>query len=412
MRRVVITGIGVITPVGNSTEAFWDSLVNGRSGIGEITHFDTTDYKIKLAAEVKNFNPLDYYEKPTEVKRADPFTHFAVAAATEAVKDSGLLDFDADRTRIGVYVGSGIGGMQTFVNNTLTLDRRGPNRVSPLFVPMMISNMAAGAISIRYGLKGPTLPTVTACATSAHEVGEAFHAIKDGYADAILAGGAESAIEPLSIAGFMNCKALSESADPNRASIPFDAERNGFVMGEGSAILVLEELEHARSRGAKIYAEIVGYGNTADAYHMTSPDPDATGSANCIRIAAEEAGITGDEEIYVNAHGTSTHLNDMTETRAYKAVFGDKAYKMHFDSTKSMTGHMLGATGAVEAAACALALRDGIVPPTINYKVPDPECDLNYTPGVAVKADLKFALSTNLGFGGHNACLAFKKYEA
>ncbi|MGM9681519.1 MAG: beta-ketoacyl-ACP synthase II [Eubacteriales bacterium] len=411
MRRVVITGIGVISPVGNSTEAFWDSLVNGRSGIGEITHFDTTDYKIKLAAEVKNFNPLDYYEKPTEGKRADPFTHFAVAAATEAITDSGLLESNPDRTRIGVYVGSGIGGMQTFVNNTLTLDKRGPGRVSPLFVPMMISNMAAGAISIRYGLKGPTLPTVTACATSAHEVGEAFHAIKGGYADAILAGGAESAIEPLSIAGFMNCKALSESTDPDRASIPFDAERNGFVMGEGSAILVLEELEHAKARGAKIYAEIVGYGNTADAYHMTSPDPEATGSANCIRIAAEEAGITGDEEIYVNAHGTSTHLNDMTETRAYKAVFGDKAYKMHFDSTKSMTGHMLGATGAVEAAVCALALRDGIVPPTINYKVPDPECDLNYTPGTAVKADLKYALSTNLGFGGHNACLAFKKYE-
>jgi 3-oxoacyl-[acyl-carrier-protein] synthase II len=252
---------------------------------------------------------------------------------------------------------------------------------------------------------------VTACATSAHEIGEAFHAIKDGYADAILAGGAESCIEPLAVAGFINCKALSESTDPSRASIPFDAERHGFVMGEGAAILVLEEYEQALSRGAKIYAEVVGYGNTADAYHITSPDPEAEGSAACIRLAAQEAGITGDEEIYVNAHGTSTHLNDLTETRAYKRVFGEKTYKFHFDSTKSMTGHMLGATGAVEAAACALALRDGIVPPTINYKVPDPECDLNYTPGTAVKADLQFALSTNLGFGGHNACLAFKKFD-
>lgn len=412
MHRVVITGIGVITPVGNNTPDFWDSLVNGRTGIGEITHFDTADYKIKLAAEVKGFDPMNYYEKPTEVKRADPFTHFAIAAAAEAIEDSKLLEGEnVNKSRIGVYVGSGIGGMQTFVNNTLTLDQRGPNRVSPLFVPMMISNMAAGSISIRYGLKGPTLPTVTACATSAHEIGEAFHAIKAGYADAILAGGAESAIEPLSIAGFMNCKALSEATDPARASIPFDKERNGFVMGEGAAILVLEEYEHAMARDAKIYAEIVGYGNTADAYHITSPDPDAAGSAECIRIAAEEGGITGDEEIYVNAHGTSTHLNDMIETKAYKAVFGEKAYKMHFDSTKSMTGHMLGATGAVEAAACALALRDGIVPPTVGYSEPDPECDLDYTPGKAVKADLQFALSTNLGFGGHNACLAFKKFE-
>ena len=322
-----------------------------------------------------------------------------------------VLASGIDPFRLGVYVSSGIGGMQTFVNETLTLDKKGPGRVSPLFVPKMISNMAAGMIAIRNGAKGPTLPVVTACATSAHAIGEAYRTIKHGYADAIIAGGAEAAIMPLAIAGFTNCKALHEGDDPTAASIPFDARRSGFVMGDGSGVLVLEEYDRAIARGAKIYAEIVGYGNTCDAYHMTSPAPDAEGAAAAIRLAVEEAGVKTEDaaKIYVNAHGTSTGMNDKTETRAFKRVFGEAAYDLHISSTKSMTGHMLGATGAVEAIASALALRDGIVPPTVGYKEADPECDLNYTPNEAVKADLAYAISTNLGFGGHNAALVLKK---
>ncbi len=409
MARVVITGVGVISPVGNDKNTFWDSLANGKSGIGEITRFDTTDYKVKLAAEVKGFDPKMLYERAADVRRADPFTHYAIAASDEAIRDSGILESGIDPFRFGVYVGSGIGGMQTFVTETLALDQKGPTRVSPLFVPKMISNMAAGMIAIRHNCKGPTLPVVTACATSAHALGEAYRAIKHGYADAIIAGGAESAIEPLAIAGFTNCKALHEGTDPNAASIPFDARRSGFVMGDGSGILVLEEYERAVARGAHIYAEIVGYGNTCDAYHMTSPAPDAEGAIAAIKMAVDEAGVKGGEVIYVNAHGTSTHLNDKTETIAFKSVFGENAYKLHISSTKSMTGHMLGATGAIEAIASAMALENGIVPPTINYKEADPECDLNYTPNTAVKADLEYAISTNLGFGGHNACLVLKK---
>lgn len=410
MNRVVITGLGVISPVGNRVPAFWQSLCNGVCGIGEITRFDTTDYKAKLAAEVKDFDPKLYFESVTEARRTDLYTQYAVAAATEAMEDSGLMGH-CDPHRVGVYVGSGIGGMQTFVAETNKLNERGPSRVSPLFIPMMISNMAAGTISIRYGLKGPTLPVVTACATSANTVGEAYRAIKHGYADAIVAGGAEATITPLAVAGFTNCKALSESTDPAAASLPFDARRGGFVMGEGAAMLILENYDHAVARGAKIYAEICGYGNTADAYHMTSPDPSAEGAAGAIRLAVEEAGIAVEDApaVYVNAHGTGTAINDKTETAAFKQVFGEHAYDLHISSTKSMTGHMLGATGAAEAIASVLALRDGIIPPTVGLSVADPACDLNYTPGVAVKANITAALSTSLGFGGHNACLAFRK---
>ena len=411
MRRVVITGIGVLSPVGNDAATFWDSLTAGKCGIGPITRFDTTDYKVKLAAEVKDFDPKALYDSPAEVRRADNYTHYAIAASDEAVKDSKILDSGIDPFRLGVYVSSGIGGMQTFVNETLALDKKGPGRVSPLFVPKMISNMAAGMIAIRNGAKGPTLPVVTACATSAHAIGEAYRAIKHGYADAIIAGGAESAIEPLAIAGFTNCKALHEGNDPTAASIPFDARRSGFVMGDGAGVLVLEDYDRAVARGAKIYAEVVGYGNTCDAYHMTSPAPDAEGSSAAIQMAVVEAGVKTEDaaKIYVNAHGTSTSMNDKTETLAFKKVFGDNAPALHISSTKSMTGHMLGATGAVEAIASALALRDGIVPPTVGYKEADPECDLNYTPNTAVKADLEYAISTNLGFGGHNAALVLKK---
>ncbi len=415
MDRVVITGLGVVTPVGNCVADFWQNLCLGVCGIGPITRFDPADHKAKLAAEVKNFDPLTCFDSPTEVRRSDLFTQYAMAAATEAMEDSGLTasisEGKTDPHRVGVYVGSGIGGMSTFVSETLKLQERGPSRVSPLFIPMMIGNMAAGSISIRYGLKGPTLPVVTACATSSNTVGEAYRAIKHGYADAIVAGGAEATITPLAVAGFVNCKALCEGTDPAAASLPFDARRAGFVMGEGAGMLILESYEHAVARGAHIYAEICGYGNTADAYHMTSPDPSAEGAAGAIRQAMEEAGLFPAEatRIYINAHGTGTALNDKTETAALKQVFGAHAYDLHISSTKSMTGHMLGATGAVEAVASVLALRDGIVPPTIHLTVPDPDCDLNYTPGVAVRADLRAAVSTSLGFGGHNAALAFKK---
>lgn len=410
IHRVAVTGLGVISPVGNDTATFWQSLREGVCGIGPITRFDTADYKAKLAAEVKNFDPTRYFDSLPEARRSDLFTQYALAAAAEAMSDSDLAGH-CDPHRVGVYVGSGIGGMATFVTETNKLTERGPSRVSPLFIPMMISNMAAGAISIRYGLKGPTLPVVTACATSSNTIGEAYRAIRHGYADAILAGGAEATILPLAVAGFTNCKALSESTDPAAASLPFDARRGGFVMGEGAAMLVLESYDHALARGARIYAEVVGYGNTADAYHMTSPDPSAEGAAEAIRLAMAEAGLTAAqaETIYVNAHGTGTAMNDKTETAALKQVFGEAAYRLHISSTKSMTGHMLGATGAVEAVASVLALRDGIIPPTLGLSVPDPDCDLNYTPGVAVSAPLTAALSTSLGFGGHNACLAFRK---
>ncbi|MDD4773806.1 MAG: beta-ketoacyl-ACP synthase II [Eubacteriales bacterium] len=411
MRRVVITGMGVVSPVGNDIATFFDNLIHGVSGIGLINRFDTADFKVKIAAEVKDFDVLSCYESNSEAKKFDRFTHYAMGAAAQAMADSGLCEAAINHKRLGVYVGSGIGGMDSFVNETYKLRDRGPSRVSPFFIPMMISNMASGSIAIRYNARGPTLTSVTACATSTNAIGEAYRAIKHDYADMIIAGGTESAVHPLAVAGFMNSRALSEEQDPAKASIPLDLRRNGFVIGEGAGILILEEYEHAVNRGSVIYAEVCGYGNTCDAFHITAPDPDATGSSEAIILAKNEARITGDEKIYINAHGTSTPLNDKTETTAMKKAFGDSAYKLAVSSTKSMTGHMLGAAGAVEAIASVMALKNGIIPPTIGYSVPDPECDLDYVPNKARRSAIEYALSTSLGFGGHNACVAFKKIE-
>ena len=409
MKRVAVTGIGAITPVGNSAAELWDSLKSGRCGIDFITKFDTSDLKVKIAAEVKNFSPENYVESKSEIRKLDMFALYALAAAKEAVDDSGIIG-TVDAERLGVYVGSGIGGMDTFVSETKQLLEKGPSRVSPHFIPKMIGNIASGNIAIKYGAKGVCLPIVTACATSNHSIGEAFHAIAHGYADAIIAGGSEAAINRLAVAGFTNCMALTKRDDPARASIPFDKERDGFVMGEGSGIIILEEYEHAVSRGAHIYAEICGYGNTCDAYHVTAPNPEAEGGAMAIRLAMQEAGLDGSEKIYVNAHGTSTPLNDKSETLAIKKAFGDKnARKLLISSTKSMTGHMLGAAGAVEAIACVKALEEEIIPPTIGYKVPDEECDLDYVPNTAREYGAEYAASVSLGFGGHNACVIFKK---
>ena len=412
MRRVVVTGIGAITPVGCDVDTFWNSLLEGRCGIDFISKFDTSDLQAKLAAEVKDFDAKKYFETPGEIRRTDDYIKFAVAAAEQAVEDSKIKESDIDATRFGCYLGSGMGGMGTFLSEADKLRARGVDRVSPFFIPMSIANMATGMVAIRHGAKGPSLPIVTACATSSNAVGEAYRTIKHGYADAIIAGGSEASINELAVAGFVNCKALSLSQDPNAASLPFDARRGGFVMGEGAAVLILEEYDRAVARGANIYAEVVGYGNTCDAYHITSPDPDAEGAINAIRLAKEEAGMTGDNQIYVNAHGTGTHMNDAMETTALKAVFGDDAYKLHISSTKSVTGHMLGAAGAIEAIASVLALKNGVVPPTINYKEKDEELDLDYTPNTPVKADLEYALSSSLGFGGHNACIALKRIDA
>ena len=409
MRKVVVTGMGAITPIGNDVATFWSSAVAGKNGIGPITRFDTTDFKAKLAAEVKGFDPNLYMEK-AELRKSDLFTQYGVAAAVQAVEDSGILGNVAPE-RFGVYLGSGIGGITTFTEEVIKLHDKGPRRVSPLFIPTMIANMAAGTVAIKFKAQGPCVPVTTACATGSTAIGEAYRAVKGGYADAVIAGGAEAAIGPVGVAGFINCMALSSSTDPAAASIPFDKRRNGFVMGEGSGILILEDYEHAKARGARIYAEICGYGSTCDAYHMTAPDPEAGGAARAIADAVKESGMEGETKVYFNAHGTSTPLNDKSETLAIKKAFGDNAYKILISSTKSMTGHMLGATGGVEAIASIMALREGIVPPTIGLKEPDPDCDLDYVPLVARKADINLALSVNLGFGGHNACLAFKKCE-
>lgn len=409
MNRVVITGMGAITPIGNDTNSFWQSLIAGKCGIDFITKFDTTDFKVKVAAEVKNFDPTEYIEK-SEVRKTDLFCQYAIAAAAQAMQDSGIKNTIAPE-RLGVYVGSGIGGMETFVAQCEKLSTSGAKRVSPFFIPMMIGNMATGMIAIRNNAQGPSLPVVTACATSTNAIGEAFHAIRYGYADAIIAGGAEAAINPLAVAGFTNIMALSSRNDPKSVCVPFDKRRDGFVMGEGAGIIIVEEYEHAKKRGAKIYAEIVGYGNTCDAYHITAPHPEGTGAANAIKLALAEANYNGEDSLYINAHGTSTTLNDKTETLAFKKALGDKAYDAYISSTKSMTGHMLGAAGAVEAIASALALKNGVVPPTIGYEEPDPDCDLNYVPNKAVKVQVEYAASTSLGFGGHNACLVLKKAE-
>ncbi len=407
MRRVVVTGMGAVTPVGNTLAEFWQSLIAGKCGIGEITRFDTADCKVKIAAEVKNFDPLLYIEK-TDVRKTDLYAQYAIAAATQAVEGSGIMG-KVEPRRFGVYFGSGIGGIDTFVNEDKKFMEGGPKKVSPFFIPMMIANIAAGKIAMKFQAQGPCLPVVTACATSSHEVGEAFRAIKYGYADAIIAGGSEAALTPIAIAGFTNCKALSTRNIPEEASIPFDARRDGFVMGEGAGALLLEDYEHAVARGAEIYAEICGYGNTCDAYHITAPHPEAAGSTEAIRLAAEEAGYSSGDRVYINAHGTSTPPNDRIETMAMKKAFGEEAYRMMISSTKSMTGHMLGAAGAVEAIASVMALHEGILPPTIGYREKDPECDLDYIPNQARKADVNLAFSSSMGFGGQNACVAFRK---
>ena len=414
MRRVVVTGMGAVTPLGNHLEETWNGMAEGRRGIDFITKFETGAYKVKVGAEVKNFDPLEHFEK-SEIRKNDLFTQYAVSAAEEAIRDSGLSAQPGEENispeRLGVYVGSGIGGINTIVTETNKLYGAG-KRVSPFMVPMMIGNMAAGTISIRCNAQGPTLPVVTACATSSHTVGEAFRAIKHGYADAILAGGAEAAVCPLAVSGFTSCMALTTNSDPTTACTPFDKRRSGFVIGEGAAVLVLEEYEHAKARGAHIYGEICGYGNTADAYHVTAPHPEGAGIIRAIRLALEEARETPELQgahTYINAHGTSTPLNDKTETMAFKTVFGENARSIAISSTKSMTGHMLGAAGAVEAIACLKALETDCVPPTIGYEEPDPDCDLSYTPNKAEHRELQTAVSTSLGFGGHNACLVFRK---
>ena len=413
-RRVVITGTGVITPVGNDVQTYWKNLLDAVCGIDVITSIPTDDLPVKIAGEVKDFNPADYEIEAPFARKQDKFTIYAVAAAWQAVKQSGLNsaeDGNIDPLRFGVYVGSGIGGFSTQMRETEKILNEGAKWVSPLFIPTMISNIAAGNIAIRNNACGPCLPVVTACATSTHAIGEAFRAIKHGYADAIIAGGSEAAVIPLAIAGFANAKALSRAEDPKHASLPFNKNRGGFVLAEGAAMLVLEEYEHAVARGAEIIAEVCGYGNTCDAHHVTAPRPDGVTQAAAIRQALDEAGYTPDDVLYINAHGTGTALNDVCETLAFKLALGEDAYKAHVSSTKGSTGHMLGAAGAVEAVASVLALKNGIVPPTANLDEIDPECDLNYTPNRPVEVPLTIAVSDSLGFGGHNGCVAFRKYE-
>ena len=413
-KRVVVTGLGVITPIGNNVETYWKNLLDGDCGIDYIKSIPTDDLPVKIAGEVKDFNPADYEIEAGFARKQDKFTIYAVAAAYQAVKQAGLSSSEEgniDPFRFGVYVGSGVGGFSTIMRESEKILKEGPKWVSPLFIPTMISNIAAGNIAIRNNACGPCLPVVTACATSTHAIGEAFRAIKHGYADAIIAGGTEAAVIPISIAGFANAKALSRAEDPKYASLPFNKNRGGFVMGEGAAMLILEEFEHAKARGAEIICEITGYGNTCDAYHVTAPRPDGKTQAAAISAALSEAGYTSDDVLYINAHGTGTALNDTSETAAFKIALGDDAYKAHISSTKGATGHLLGAAGATEAVASVLALKHGIVPPTINLDAKDPECDLNYTPNSPVKADLTLAISDSLGFGGHNGCIAFRKYE-
>ena len=410
IHRVVVTGMGAITPIGNCVEDFFDNVMAGKCGIDFINNFDTEAYHVKLAAQVKDFDPKNYMDVK-EAKRMDRFSQLAVAAAKEAVSDSGINLENTNMERFGVIVGSGIGAIDDIEKETITLRDKGPRRVNPLFIPMTITNMAAGNIAIQFGAKGVCTNVVTACATGSHSIGEAFRSIKHGYSDIIVAGGTEGSITPLAVAGFQALTALSTSKDPLRASIPFDKERDGFVMGEGAGILVLEEYEHALSRGAKIYAEIVGYGATCDAYHITAPSPDGDGGARAMKLAMEEAGITPKEVSYINAHGTSTPTNDRVETLAVKLAMGEYAYQVPVSSTKSMIGHLLGASGAVEAIICVKAITNSFIPATIGLVVPDEECDLDYVPGVGRNAKVTYAMSNSLGFGGHNATLLFKNME-
>ncbi|MDR3767444.1 MAG: beta-ketoacyl-ACP synthase II [Butyricicoccus sp.] len=408
MERVVITGMGAITPVGNDVASFWDSLKNGKCGIGPITKFDVSDFKVKLAAEVKDFDVTQYVDK-REARRMDLNCHFALAAAQQAVDQAGLKEGNFDPYRTGVIFGSGVGGLHVAEQEIPKLNEKGPSRVSPLCIPEMIANMAAAYISMRFGFKGENFCPVSACATGNHSIGEAMRAIRHGYQDVVLCGGTENGIIPISMAGFQNMKAVHMGEDPACASIPFDARRSGFVMGEGAGCLVLESLSHAQARGATILAEVAGYGASGDAYHITSPAPDGDAAAHAILSAITDAGLTPADVDYINAHGTSTPLNEKYETIAIKKAFGDQAYKVKISSTKSMTGHLLGGAAAVEAIACVCAIRDGIIPPTIGYQEPDPECDLDITPNKAVEMPVNVAISNSLGFGGHNATVLFKK---
>lgn len=408
MRRVAVTGLGIVSPLGNDVETFWNNLAAGKCGIGPITKFDTTDYKVKVAAEVRDYDAKPYFLNKSDFMHSDQYTRFAMGAATQAIEESGIVGTLPDE-RIGVYIGSGTGGIETLMDNHKKLLDGGPRKVSPFFIPMMITNMASGMVAIKYQFKNSAMPMVTACSSGTNAIGEAMRLIRHGYADAMIAGGAEATVNALACAGFAKMGALSFSEDPNHASIPFDKNRTGFVMGEGAGVIVLEEYEHAKARGAHIYAELAGYGSTCDAYHITSPDPEATQGARAISDALKEAHIDTDK-VYYNAHGTGTPLNDKCETLAVKKAFGEeRARKILISSTKSMTGHMLGAAGGVEAVASIKALETGIVPPTINLTEPDPECDLDYVPNKAREADLEAAVSTSLGFGGHNGTLAFIK---
>ena len=409
-RRVVITGLGAITPIGNNVNETWEGIENKKCGIDNISLFDSSNFKTSLCAEVKDYNPLDYFE-PKQAKRLDRSSQFALIAAREAVKNSGITLENTDFKKVGVFVSTGIGGLITIQSQCEVNYEKGNNRVSPMFIPMSIANMPAGNISIEFGFKGESMAIVTACSSSTHAIGESYKTIKHGYEDVVIAGGTEASICPVGIAGFENMKALCTSTDKNRASIPFDKERSGFVMGEGSGILVLEELEHAQKRNAKIYAEVIGFGSTSDAYHITSPCPDGEGGANAMIRAIKDAKIRSEDIDYINAHGTSTHLNDLTETMAIKTALGEASKKVMISSSKSNIGHLLGAAGAVEAIICTKAIEKGIVPPTINYIEKDEECDLDIVPNEPRKKDIKITMSNSLGFGGHNACIILKKWE-
>lgn len=410
MKRVVITGMGTINPIGHNVNETWESIKNKECGIQEISLIDSSTYKTKFDAEIKNYDPNEFFD-PKTAKRNDRYTQFGIIAAREAVKDSGITKENSDHSRIGTYFSSGIGGLTTIQEQCQIYFEKGNSRISPLFIPMGISNMAAGTIAIEHGFKGESMSIVTACASSAHAIGEAYRAIQLGEEDIILAGGSEASINEVALAGFENMKALTHATEVDRASIPFDAERSGFVMGEGAGAIILEELEHAKARGAKIYAELIGYGSTTDAYHITSPSPDGEGGANAMARALRNANIKPEEVDYINAHGTSTHLNDAIETKAIKATFGEHAKKLMVSSTKGNTGHLLGGAGVLEAIISVKAINDSLVPPTINYKVRDEECDLDIVPNEPRKADIKVAMSNSLGFGGHNATIILRKYE-
>jgi len=410
-RRVVVTGVGLVNPLGIGIDPVWAKVCEGVSGVGPITKFDTTDFETKIAAEIKGFRSEDFLA-PKDIKKMDIFIHYALAATRIAMDDAGLEISENNADRVGVIIGTGLGGLSTIEKYHKILMERGPQRVTPFFIPMLIANEASGQVAIEYGVKGPNLCVVTACATGAHSIGEASRCIQHGDADAIIAGGVEATITPLAVAGFNAMKAIStRNAEPQRASRPFDRDRDGFVMGEGGAVTIIEELEHARKRRAKIYAELVGYGYTSDAYHLAAPDPDGDGAARCMQMALRDAKLSSAEVDYINAHGTSTELNDITETVAVKRVFGDHARKLPISSTKSVTGHLLGAAGSTEAVFSVLAIRDKIIPPTINYENPDPRCDLDYVPNVAREAAVKIVLSNAFGFGGTNATLIFKRFE-